>query len=77
MESFKTSLEKQSSVVETKSETILEEKEGPNDEESSDKTPTTKTDNSSTDNSTTDISKTSKSEVKKDTTAEVKSTSDA
>ncbi len=77
MESFKTGLEKQSSVVETKPETISEEKEGKNGEESSDKTQTTKTDNSSTDNSSTDILKTSKSEAKKDTTAEAKSTSDA
>ena len=76
MESFKTGLEKQSSVVETKPETISEEKEGKNGEESA-KTQTTKTDISSTDNSTTDISKTSKSEAKKDSTAEAKSTSDA
>ena len=76
MESFKTGLEKQSSVVETKPETISEKKEGPNEEDSSAKTQKPKVDISSTDNSPTDISKTSKSEAKKDSTAEVKSTSD-
>jgi len=77
MESFKTGLEKQSSVVETKPETISEETEGKNEEESSAKAQTTKTDISSTDVSSRDISKILKTEAKKDSTSEAKSTSDA